>query len=96
MKPFSFNQRVENLYKSYFSSYSNINIELNEKKISIHIIDANNFDSASIELVKFEDFYQITFWDGYSQSEIIEAFNDKDSAKTLKRFMKKLRKILER
>tara|TARA_Y100000996_G_scaffold397049_1_gene363715 strand:+ start:7297 stop:7587 length:291 start_codon:yes stop_codon:yes gene_type:complete len=96
MKPFSFNQRVENLYKSYFSSYSNINIELNEKKISIHIIDADNFDSASIDLVKFEDFYQITFWDGYSQSEIIEAFNDKDSAKTLKRFMKKLTKILER
>ena len=96
MKPFSFNQRVENLYKSYFSSYSNINIELNEKKISIHIIDADNFDSASINLVKFEDFYQITFWDGYSQSEIIEAFNDKDSEKTLKRFMKKLTKILER
>jgi len=96
MKPFSFNQRVKNLYKSYFSSYSNINIELNEKKISIHIIDADNFDSASIDLVKFEDFYQITFWDGYSQSEIIEAFNDKDSAKTLKRFMKKLTKILER
>ncbi len=96
MKPFSFNQRVENLYKSYFSSYSNINIELNEKKISIHIIDADNFDSASIDLVKFEDLYQITFWDGYSQSEIIEAFNDKDSAKTLKRFMKKLTKILER
>ena len=96
MKPFSFNQRVENLYKSYFSSYSNINIELNEKKISIHIIDADNFDSASIDLVKFEDLYQITFWDGYSQSEIIEAFNDKDSEKTLKRFMKKLRKILER
>ena len=96
MKPFSFNQRVENLYKSYFSSYSNINIELNEKKISIHIIDADNFDSASIDLVKFEDFYQITFWDGYSQSDIIEAFNDKDSAKTLKRFMKKLTKILER
>tara|TARA_B100000965_G_scaffold189200_1_gene157937 strand:- start:73 stop:363 length:291 start_codon:yes stop_codon:yes gene_type:complete len=96
MKPFSFNQRVENLYKSYFSSYSNINIELNEKKISIHIIDADNFDSASIDLVKFEDLYQITFWDGYSQSEIIEAFNDKDSEKTLKRFMKKLTKILER
>ena len=96
MKPFSFNQRVENLYKSYFSSYSNINIELNEKKISIHVIDADNFDSASIDLVKFEDLYQITFWDGYSQSEIIEAFNDKDSTKTLKRFMKKLTKILER
>ena len=82
--------------KSYFSSYSNINIELNEKKISIHIIDADNFDSASIDLVKFEDFYQITFWDGYSQSEIVEAINERDSAKTLKRFMKKLKKILDR
>jgi hypothetical protein len=69
---------------------------LNEKKISVHIIDANNHDSASIDLIKFEDFHQITFWDGYSQSEIIEAFNEKDSAKTLKRFMKKLIKILDR
>ena len=96
MQSFSFNQRVENLYKSYFSTYSNISIELNEKKITIHIIDTDNFDSASIDLVKFEDFYQITFWDGYSQSEIIEAFSDKDSAKILKRFMKKLIKILKR
>ena len=96
MPHFSFDQRVENLFKSYFSTYANINIELNEKKISIHIIDANNHDSASIDLIKFEDFHQITFWDGYSQSEIIEAFNEKDSAKTLKRFMKKLVKILDR
>ena len=96
MQSFSFNQRVENLYKSYFSTYSNISIELNEKKITIHIIDTDNFDSASIDLVKFKDFYQITFWDGYSQSEIIEAFSDKDSAKILKRFMKKLIKILKR
>jgi len=96
MAYFSFDQRVENLFKSYFSTYANINIELNEKKISIHIIDANNHDSASIDLIKFEDFHQITFWDGYSQSEIIEAFNEKDSAKTLKRFMKKLVKILDR
>ena len=96
MPHFSFDQRVENLFKSYFSTYANINIELNEKKISIHIIDANNHDSASIDLIKFEDFHQITFWDGYSQSEIIEAFNEKDSAKALKRFMKKLVKILDR
>ena len=96
MRPFSFNQRVENLYKSYFSTYQNINIELGKKSISIMVIDANNSDSASIELVKFEDFHQITFWDGYSQSEIVEAINERDSAKTLKRFMKKLKKILDR
>ena len=59
------------------------------------VIDDDNFDSASIELVKFEDFHQITFWDGYSQSEIVEAMNERDSAKTLKRFMKKLIKILK-
>ena len=62
MSHFSFDQRVENLFKSYFSTYSNINIELNEKKISVHIIDANNHDSASIDLIKFEDFHQITFF----------------------------------
>tara|TARA_Y100001970_G_scaffold161228_1_gene197202 strand:+ start:843 stop:1133 length:291 start_codon:yes stop_codon:yes gene_type:complete len=96
MCSFSFNQRVENLFKSYFSIYQNIGIEIDKKKISINIIDSNNLDSASIELIKFEHYHQITFWDGYSQSEIVEAFNEKDSAKTLKRFMKKLIKILDR
>jgi len=40
--------------------------------------------------------HQITFWDGYSQSEIVEVFNEKDAAKALKRFMKKLVKIINR
>ena len=96
MRSFSFNQRVENLFKSYFSTYQNIGIEIDKKKILINIIDSNNLDSASIELIKFEHCHQITFWDGYSQSEIIEVFNERDSAKNLKRFMKKLIKILDR
>ena len=96
MQAFTFNQRVKNLYKSYFSTYENISISLDEDQIKIYLIDEQNLDSASLELKKFEQCHQITFWDGYSQSEVIETFNEKESAKTLKRFMKKLLKILNR
>ena len=96
MQAFTFNQRVKNLYKSYFSTYENISISLDEDQIKIFLIDDQNLDSASLELIKFEQYHQITFWDGYSQSEVIETFNEKESSKTLKRFMKKLLKILNR
>ena len=96
MQAFTFNQRVKNLYKSYFSTYENISISLDEDHIKIYLIDDQNLDSASLELIKFKQCHQITFWDGYSQSEVIEAFNERDSAKILKRFMKKLLKILNR
>ena len=96
MQAFTFNQRVKNLYKSYFSTYENISISLDEDQIKIYLIDYQNLDSASLELIKFKQYHQITFWDGYSQSEVIETFNEKESAKTLKRFMKKLLKILNR
>ena len=96
MQAFTFNQRVKNLYKSYFSTYENISISLDEDQIKIYLIDDQNLDSASLELIKFDQYHQITFWDGYSQSEVIETFNEKDSSKTLKRFMKKLLKILNR
>jgi myosin-crossreactive antigen len=96
MQRFTFNQRVENLFKSYFSTYENISISANEEQIKIYLIDEQNLDSASLELKKLEEFHQITFWDGYSQAEVIEAFNERDSAKILKRFMKKLLKILNR
>ena len=96
MQAFTFNQRVKNLYKSYFAAYENISISLDEDQIKIYLIDDQNLDSASLELIKFEQYHQITFWDGYSQSEVIETFNEKESSKTLKRFMKKLLKILNR
>ena len=96
MQAFTFNQRVKNLYKSYFSTYENISISLDEDQIKIYLIDNQNLDSASLELIKFEQYHQITYWDGYSQSEVIETFNEKESSKTLKRFMKKLLKILNR
>ena len=96
MQAFTFNQRVKNLYKSYFATYENISIALDEDQIKIYLIDDQNIDSASLELIKFEQCHQITFWDGYSQSEVIETVNEKESLITLKRFMKKLLKILNR
>ena len=96
MQRFTFNQRVENLFKSYFSTYENISISISSEQIKIDLVDEQNLDSASLELKKLEQLHQITFWDGYSQAEIVEAFNERDSAKILKRFMKKLLKILNR
>jgi hypothetical protein len=96
MEPYSFNQRVENLYKSYFGNEKNVNIELGMNQIDINLIEDNNFDSASLQLKIVEGCFLINFWDGYSQSEIVEVFTERDAAKTLKRFMKKLLKILNR
>ena len=96
MQQFTFNPRVENLFKSYFSTYENISISISNEQIKIDLVDEQNLDSASLELKKLEQFHQITFWDGYSQAEVVEAFNERDSAKILKRFMKKLLKILNR
>tara|TARA_B100001059_G_C17775717_1_gene551132 strand:- start:1069 stop:1398 length:330 start_codon:yes stop_codon:yes gene_type:complete len=95
-KPYTFNQRVENLFKSYFANHKNAKIACNETEINIYLKDDQNIDSASLDLKKIADLHQITFWDGYSQSEIVEVFNEKDAAKALKRFMKKLVKIINR
>ena len=96
MEPYSFNQRVENLYKSYFANDKNVHIELDANQIDINLIEDNNLDSASLQLKKVEGCFQINFWDGYSQSEVVEVFTERDAAKILKRFMKKLLKILNR
>ena len=50
MQQFTFNQRVENLFKSYFSTYENISISASEEQIKIDLIDEQNLDSASLEL----------------------------------------------
>ena len=64
MQRFTFNQRVENLFKSYFSTYENIRISISNEQIKIDLVDEQNLE--------------------------------RDSAKILKRFMKKLLKILNR
>ena len=91
-KPYTFNQRVENLFKSYFANHQNAKIKFSDAQIAIYFIDNKNSDSASLDLKKKDGLYQVIFWDGYSQSEIVEALTEKDAAKTLKRFMKKLAK----
>ena len=96
MEPYSFNRRVENLLKSYFNDYENVSYKFDADKINIHLIEEDNVDSASLELIKDENCFKIYFWDGYSQSEVIEVTTEKDAVKTLKRFLKKLIKILNR
>ena len=96
MEPYSFNRRVENLLKSYFNDYENVSYKLDADKINIHLIEKDNYDSASLELIKDESCFKIYFWDGYSQSEVIEVTTEKDAIKNLKRFLKKLVKILIR
>jgi len=91
-KPYTFNQRVENLFKSYFANHQNAKIKFSDAQIAIYFIDNKNSDSASLNLKKIDGLYQVIFWDGYSQSEIVENLTEKDAAKTLKRFMKKLAK----
>ena len=92
VKPYTFNQWVKNLFKSYFANHQNAKIKINDKEITIYFLDDKNNDSASLDLKKIDGLYQVIFWDGYSQSEIIENVTEKDVAKTLKRFMKKLAK----
>ena len=92
VKQYTFNQRVENLFKSYFANHQNAKIKFSDAQIAIYFIDNKNSDSASLDLKKIDGLYQVIFWDGYSQSEIVEALTEKDAAKTIKRFMKKLAK----
>ena len=94
MQPYSFNQRIENLFKSYFSAYKNIDLTFGDSDIKIHIIDKQNLDSASLELKKNEGCYEIVFWDGYSHSDTMETLDEKNAEKILKHFMKKLLKII--
>ena len=61
MQAYTFNQRVENLYKSYFSTYENISILLDEDQIKIYLIDEQNLDSASLELKKFKQIEKKNF-----------------------------------
>ena len=41
-KPYTFNQRVENLFKSYFANHENAKIECNETEINIYLKDEKN------------------------------------------------------
>ena len=96
METYSFDKRVENLFKSYFADNKNVSYNIDGEKINIHLIEVNNGDCASLDVQKINACFKIYFWDGYSQSEVLEVNSEKDAAKTIKRFLKKLVKIHNR
>ena len=83
MEPYSFDKRVENLIKSYFAENKNVGYNIDAEKIHIHLIEVNNVDCASLDVQKINGCFKIYFWDGYSQSEVIEVNSEKDAAKTI-------------
>ena len=52
MEPYSFDKRIENLIKSYFSDDKNVSYNIDAKKINIHLIEVNNVDCASLDVQK--------------------------------------------
>ena len=53
-KPYTFNQRVENLFKSYFANHKNAKIACNETEINIYLNYLSPMlDVSSIGLILF-------------------------------------------
>ena len=59
------------------------------------VIDENNIDPPSIEIKQVNENYELHFWDGYSQSEVVENLKEKEITKSLRRFFKKINKYLD-
>jgi len=94
MYEFPLSKRIENQIKSYFGNLEKINITINEN-IGILVIDENNVDPPSIEIKQINESYELHFWDGYSQSEVVENLREKEVTKSLRRFLKKINKYLD-
>ena len=89
-------QRIENLFKSIFTEVPNTAISLNDESIIIEHNDQSNPDPASIEIIKLEEVYKVSYWDGYSLAEE-EIEKDLNKAlKIFKRYSKKMAKNLVR
>jgi hypothetical protein len=88
--------RIENLYKSMFSEIENTYFKYTNNHIEIAHIDLNNQDAALVEITETESGYVISYWDGYSLSEIEECDDLIKAQKIFKRFAKKLAKNLNR
>ena len=89
-------QRIENLFRSIFADVPNTSISLNDQSVIIEHKDQSNPDAASIEIIKIEEIYKVSYWDGYS---LAEDESEKDLSKALKifkRFSKKMAKNLIR
>ena len=94
MNEFPLHKRIENQIKSYFTNLEKINFIIDES-IKILVIDENNVDPPSIEIKQIKENYELHFWDGYSQSEVIENLKEREITKSLRRFLKKINKYLD-
>ena len=94
MNEFPLHKRIENQIKSYFTNLEKINFIIDES-IKILVIDENNVDPPSIEIKQIKKNYELHFWDGYSQSEVVENLKEREITKSLRRFLKKINKYLD-
>jgi len=93
MYEFPLSKRIENQIKSYFNNLEKIKLTV-DQNIKILVIDENNVDPPSIEIKQVEGNYELHFWDGYSQSEVLVNLKEKEITKSLRRFLKKINKYL--
>ena len=89
-------QRIENLFKSIFVDVPNTSISLNDESVIIEHKDQSNPDAASIEIIKIEEIYKVSYWDGYSLAEDEFEKDLNKALKIFKRFSKKMAKNLIR
>ena len=89
-------QRIENLFKSIFADVPNTSISLNDESVIIEHKDQSNPDAASIEIIKIDEIYKVSYWDGYSLAEDKSEKDLNKALKIFKRFSKKMAKNLTR
>ena len=89
-------QRIENLFKSIFADVPNTLISLNDESVIIEHKDQSNPDAASIEIIKIDEIYKVSYWDGYSLAEDKSEKDLNKALKIFKRFSKKMAKNLIR
>tara|TARA_B100001559_G_C16465092_1_gene606114 strand:+ start:40 stop:351 length:312 start_codon:yes stop_codon:yes gene_type:complete len=88
--------KIENLYKSMFSEIKNTCFKYTNNHIEIAHIDLNNQDAALVEITETESEYVISYWDGYSLSEVEECDDFIKAQKIFKRFAKKMAKNINK
>ena len=79
-----------------FSEIENTCFKYTNNHIEIAHIDLNNQDAALVEITETESKYIISYWDGYSLSEIEECDDVIKAQKIFKRYAKKMAKNLKR
>jgi len=79
-----------------FSEIENTCFKYTNNHIEIAHIDSNNQDAALVEITETESKYIISYWDGYSLSEIEECDDVIKAQKIFKRCAKKMAKNLKR